>query len=101
MFDKFEAACTQFGHHGQYARLSYRRQAHHARYKRRVEGMARQLLCQECRGAGGETDVILDDGTGPWEECGFCEGTGLVTPHMRGLWLRWRLEQKREKRREG
>ena len=70
----------------------YRR--HHLRYIRRVEAMKPQLICQECGGAGGEKDVILEDGTGPWEECGFCEGTGLLTPWLRGLWLRFKREEK-------
>ena len=34
--------------------------------------------CPVCHGAGGEVDVILNDGTGPWEECGFCKGTRIV-----------------------
>ena len=33
-------------------------------------------------------DVILDDGTGPWWECPWCEGTGYVDAHKRDLWLR-------------
>jgi DnaJ-class molecular chaperone len=64
--------------------------AHHLRYKRHIEAMPRKLVCQDCGGMGGETDVILDDGTGPWEECGWCEGTGFVTPHRRGQWLRYK-----------
>ena len=95
MFDKFEAACEQFGWQGQYAKMHQRDRRHHIRYKRYVE--AHGLICQECRGAGGETVPILDDGTGPFEECGYCEGTGKVTRHMRGLWLTWRRESKRGK----
>jgi len=34
--------------------------------------------CPSCHGMGGEKDVILDDGTGPIEECGFCNATGRI-----------------------
>jgi hypothetical protein len=37
------------------------------------------MKCPWCDGAGGETDVILDDGSGPWEICGLCNGTGKVS----------------------
>lgn len=67
-------------------------QRHHVRYKRFVAAMPTKLVCQECRGAGGETDVVLDFGQGPFVSCGFCEGTGYVTPWMRGRWLRWKKE---------
>ena len=35
--------------------------------------------CPACHGYGGKTDVILDDGTGPWEPCGFCDSHGKIT----------------------
>lgn len=69
-----------------YRRMDYVSSQHHQRYKRYVE--AHGLWCQACGGAGGEVDVILDDGTGPWESCGWCEGTGKVTRWLRGLYLR-------------
>lgn len=69
---------------------------HHCRYKRYVDEYG--LLCQECGGAGGEVDVILDDGTGPWEMCGYCEGTGLTTRWIRGEWLRWKKQEKKEQK---
>ena len=65
---------------------------HHARYEKRVE--LEGLLCQECSGAGGEVDVILEDGTGPWEPCDWCEGTGYVTRWLRGQWLRYKKDLK-------
>lgn len=37
---------------------------------------ARQCPC--CHGAGGWKDVILDDGSGPIEPCGYCNGTGEI-----------------------
>jgi hypothetical protein len=78
-----------------YARLAYYRRRHHARYERYVENMPRKLLCQECKGYGGERVALLDDGSGPWEECGWCEGTGLVTGIIRGRWLAYRRAEKR------
>ncbi len=58
------------------------------------------LICQECGGSGGYKEVVCDDGTGPWYDCGFCEGTGYVTRWMRGQWLRWKaLERKLKKER--
>ena len=47
----------------------------------------RRFTCQECGGIGGWRDIILDDGTGPWEVCGYCNGTGKVTAQIRGEWL--------------
>ena len=29
--------------------------------------------CPDCKGKGGYKDVILDDGSGVWYQCGFCE----------------------------
>lgn len=64
---------------------------HHARFSAHV---AREgLVCQECRGAGGEVDPVLDDGSGPFNSCGWCEGTGKVTKWLRGLWLRMKREE--------
>jgi hypothetical protein len=54
-----------------------------------------RLSCQECRGMGGEAVPILDDGTGPFMECNWCEGTGYVTGHIRGEWLRMKKEEHR------
>lgn len=53
--------------------------------------------CQDCHGSGGETDVILEDGTGPWEECPFCKGTGKVTGKQRVVWLNMKKTEKRFK----
>ena len=71
-----------------YPRLAYYRRRHHARYVQRVEETDDSLPCQACRGWGGEAEPVLDDSTGPWLECGWCEGTGSVTKWLRGLWLR-------------
>ena len=77
-----------------YAKLQYRYWQHFERYRRRVEAMQPKLICQECGGSGGGVEPVLDDGTGPFEACGLCEGTGYLTPHRRGLWLRWKREEK-------
>lgn len=57
----------------------------------------RHLICQECRGAGGYIEVILDDGSGPHIPCGFCGGTGEVTSKQRGLWLYYKKLDKKER----
>ena len=76
-----------------YAKLGWRWQRQRQRFARRVE--ADGLTCQDCGGAGGEREPILDDGSGPWEECGWCQGTGLVTPWLRGQWLKYKRMEKR------
>lgn len=81
-----------------YARYAYRWRQHHARYERHVKNMPRKLVCQECKGYGGERLVLLDDGSGPWEECGWCEGVGLLTPYRRGQWLAYCREAARKTR---
>jgi len=43
-----------------------------------MEKKARARQCPSCHGEGGYKDVILDDGSGPVEVCGFCSGTGEV-----------------------
>jgi hypothetical protein len=65
---------------------------HIERYKRFVSQY--KLICQECGGNGGWKEIILDDGTGPWYDCGWCQGTGLVTPYARGIWLRLKKQDK-------
>jgi hypothetical protein len=68
-----------------YVRYAYQTHAHHVRYARYVE--AHGLICQECGGRGGHIEPVLDWGQGPWEPCGWCEGTGKTTRWLRGLWL--------------
>ena len=87
-----------------YVRLDHEYQQHHERYRRHVE--AHGLTCQECGGAGQVVDDIVDFGDAgvgsiPYEilgACGWCEGTGKVTRHGRGLWLRDRRDTKRHRR---
>jgi len=66
---------------------------HRRRFRRFVTSRTRPLTCQECGGSGGQVDVI-EWGQGPWEECGWCRGTGYMAPHDRGLWLRFKREEK-------
>ena len=73
-----------------YARLAYKNRQHHQRYTQYVHAMPRKLVCQDCGGAGGKVIPVLDYGQGPFESCGWCEGTGYVTPYIRGMWLRWK-----------
>lgn len=77
-----------------YTRINYVWRQHHQRYVRHVE--VDGLTCQSCRGYGGWTDVIVD-GQGPWEPCGWCEGTGKVTRWLRGMWLRYMREERRKR----
>lgn len=81
-----------------YARMVYQNAAHHARYVRHVKAMPRKLVCQDCGGEGGHVEPVLDYGEGPWEPCGWCEGTGYVTPYTRMLWLQCKRQEKRRLR---
>lgn len=78
-----------------YPRLDFYARQHRARYSKYVQSMPNKLICQDCKGAGGDSERTLDDGTGPWYECGWCEGTGLLTKHIRGIWLNYKLEESR------
>ena len=71
-----------------YAQYDDRWRRHTARFARYVEAQIPRLMCQECGGAGGWTEPVMDDGSGPWSQCGWCEGTGYVTRWLRGAWLR-------------
>lgn len=71
-----------------YPKFWWKCSQHRQRYAKRAK--QDNLICQECGGGGGHTEIILDDGTGPWEECGWCEGIGYITKWDRGLWLRFK-----------
>ena len=47
------------------------------------------VQCQKCHGDGGHKEVVLDDGSGPWEDCGYCNGTGKTTKMMNAWIMRW------------
>lgn len=54
------------------------------------------IECPACNGEGGETEVILDDGSGPYYPCGYCNEKGVVlNPYKRILWWYWTLREKK------
>jgi len=71
----------------------YRR--HYLRRKARIKKIPqnKQLVCQDCKGAGGEIER-LEYEQGPWVNCGWCEGLGVLLPWERGQWLRIMKEEK-------
>ena len=80
-----------------YARRDYERARHRERYKKYVA--AHGLPCQQCGGSGEYVEEWHDFGGDGfpamyprYERCGFCEGTGLMTPKMRGQWLTWKRQ---------
>ena len=81
-----------------YAEIGWKQSHHHKRWRLRVENRKPQLICQECRGEGGYTEAILWDGIGggPFYDCGWCEGTGLVDSSRRALWLYYKRLEKDE-----
>jgi DnaJ-class molecular chaperone len=57
------------------------------------------LMCQECRGYGRVTeDYIL--GHALTRPCGYCDGSGEVTPQIRAAWLRDQKYIKRQAKRQ-
>lgn len=55
-----------------------------------------KLTCQECKGYGEYTVETIDH----WEvreHCGWCKGTGHISPVNRGAWLTMKREEKRIK----
>lgn len=80
-----------------YAKIDYQYQTHHQRFVHRVETTGDSLLCQECGGAGGWIEIVYE-GSGPWEPCGFCEGTGKTTRHLRGVWLAYKRDEARSRK---
>jgi len=56
------------------------------------------MRCPACHGDGGRTEVILDDGTGPWEPCCFCYGKGWLDRKLFFRVLGWLSAIARKKR---
>ncbi len=54
--------------------------------------------CPMCHGEGKRTMVILDDGTGPSEICGYCEGTGEIDQKLFYQCLGWLSSISKSKR---
>lgn len=44
------------------------------------------MKCPCCKGEGGYKEVILDDGTGPYYPCGYCDDNTTVSIFK---WLNW------------
>jgi len=41
--------------------------------------MAKSFPCWVCKGHGGERDIIIPEtGQGPWYDCQYCEGEGMI-----------------------
>ena len=79
-----------------FTREAYYWNQHHKRFTKYVTSLPKLLFCQECHGEGGWIEITDSEIGGPWYDCGFCEGTGYVSPWIRGLWLTFkRLEKKR------
>jgi hypothetical protein len=52
--------------------------------------------CQECKGYGGHIEVVLQEtGQGPWEDCGWCNGTGKVDGSTKARWLNYKKNLKK------
>uniref|UniRef100_A0A6M3LJ19 Uncharacterized protein n=1 Tax=viral metagenome TaxID=1070528 RepID=A0A6M3LJ19_9ZZZZ len=47
-----------------------------------------ECQCFDCKGMGGYTDIVCDDGTGPFEPCGICNGTGELTIFK---WIKFKI----------
>lgn len=70
---------------------------HSRRFKHRIEVLGDAQSCPACKGAGGEVEPILDDGSGPFLTCGLCEGHGDTTHWLAMMWLRMLKVAKRER----
>lgn len=57
--------------------------------------------CPSCNGRGGWVDVILEDGTGPFEPCGWCDGTGEISGRHYYVCLGYLSAEKRTSARKG
>jgi hypothetical protein len=44
------------------------------------------MKCPCCNGEGGYTEIVLDDGTGPYYPCGFCNERCTVSIIDRFIW---------------
>lgn len=78
----------------------------HKRLEQHVMERRPRLVCQECGGSGEAEIDSIDfggDDCGPimfymYAPCGYCEGIGYVTAHMRGVWLADRRHQAMRRR---
>lgn len=47
------------------------------------------VQCAACHGEGGYRERVLEDGSGPWDSCGYCKGAGRTTKLMNAWLMRW------------
>ena len=57
----------------------------------------KRLGCQDCGGRGDVFHDRIDEYT-IYNPCGWCDGTGEMTPEMRGAWLRCKRDDRRKER---
>lgn len=43
-----------------------------------MKKIIKKVQCPMCRGNGGYTEAVLDDGSGPFYDCGYCIGEGVM-----------------------
>lgn len=58
--------------------------------------MSEEVMCPMCHGEGGYTEVIDPELGGPWEPCGLCKGTGIVSQSQRMRYVRSFIGEKDE-----
>jgi len=88
----YEEACKR-----SHARAAYVYRQHHSRFEANVTSRKPRLVCQDCGGKGGHIEHIAEH-ISALEECPWCEGTGYVTPHLRGTWLAMKREERNNDR---
>jgi hypothetical protein len=58
--------------------------------------------CPCCHGKGGETDIITDEGQGPFYPCGLCDGNGKLNIFKKLYFLavlkKWEREARKSKK---
>jgi hypothetical protein len=111
--NKRQHDALQRGHEGYWddfdlARDRYYIQDHYRRRKKFVKEHCQHLHCMDCGGHGEYCAEVIDFGDadvsnpmGRYEVCGWCDGTGLMTPHERGAWLTMVKEMKRANKPKG
>ena len=62
----------------------------------------KKIQCPGCRGIGGETEPVLDDGTGPWYDCSYCNGSGFIGNRKRFYevlgYVSWDIRKRKQRR---
>jgi hypothetical protein len=47
----------------------------------------KKFPCPVCKGKGGEIEPVLDDGSGPYYSCGFCNDECFITVDSELHWI--------------